>query len=104
MRTVSLRKILITDKCTMALKKGGKKASLSGWIGTGALEVAVYIKLCPKLCQIIMNVRNYVRRALQSNAPTFDCSSPMASTPISPIQSGYIMMSQYLIGLRAGLY
>ena len=29
-------------------RNGGKKASLSGWIGTGALKVAVYIKLCPQ--------------------------------------------------------
>ena len=48
------RNILITDKCTMAFKKWRKKAILSGWIGTGALKVAVYIKLCP---QVLSTVR-----------------------------------------------
>jgi hypothetical protein len=44
------RKILITDKCTMAFKKWLEKGESfrPGWIGTGALKVAVYIKSCPQ--------------------------------------------------------
>jgi hypothetical protein len=46
------RKILITDKCTMALnlKKWREKGESFRvvWIGTGALKVAVYIKSCPQ--------------------------------------------------------
>ena len=35
-----------------ASRNGGKKASLSGRIGTGALKVAVYIKSCPQKTKV----------------------------------------------------